>query len=38
MKHRPWKRTGYQLTAHLAVVLVLLILFIVAGFFFFLPE
>lgn len=32
MQHRPWKKTGYQATTLLAVVLLLLILFVSAGF------
>ena len=32
MQHRPWKKTGYQATTLIAVALLLLILFVSAGF------
>jgi hypothetical protein len=34
MQHRPWRRTGFQATTLIAVALLLLILFVTAGYFF----
>lgn len=38
MQHRPWKTTKFQPTALIALVVVLLILFTLVGYFFMLPD
>lgn len=38
MQHRPWRKTGYQITTLIAVALLLLILFVSAGYFFALDQ
>ena len=38
MQHRPWKKTGFQPTALIAVVVLLMILFSLVGYFFLLPD
>lgn len=38
MQHRPWRKTGYQITTLIAVALLLLILFVTAGYFFALDQ
>lgn len=38
MQHRPWRKTGYQITTLIAAALLLLILFITAGYFFMLQA
>lgn len=34
MKHRPWRKTGYQITTLIAAAVLLLILFVTGGYFF----
>ena len=38
MKHRSWRNTGFQPTSLIAGVLLLLIVFVSVGYFFFLAE
>lgn len=38
MRHRPWRKTGYQMTTLIAVALLLLILFVSGGYFFALDQ
>lgn len=38
MQHRPWKKTGFQPTTLIAVVVLVVILFIYVGYFFVIPN
>lgn len=38
MKHRSWRKTGYQPTSLIAAVLLLLVVFVSVGYFFFLGD
>ena len=38
MQHRPWKKTKFQPTSLIALVVLLLILFTLVGYFFMLPD